>query len=270
MPTRTPLPVGGRGCVAITLRDGSIVLEGQATIVSTAQDRKRKGMTLRFSTLDGDSRALLDHLDRERFRAKMTPVPGTLKVRPGPELLADARAPGSEQVECVVVGKFRSPDDDADAEDDPAARDVDLIAKRGGGAGAATDTVQMWKRVPVIARPVATMLPTEPMSALAVLGEPPALPAPPALAPLAPPALAPRPTTPAPEPPARIAVGSRPLLGRSEASARDARHAAAGPTAKVVRHGGSFDDTDGRPMWIPIALVAAVLAIVALVVYIAR
>jgi hypothetical protein len=200
VPTQTPLAAGGRGRVVITLRDGRVVIDGQVTVVATARDKGCKGMTLRFSALDGDSRAMLDHLDRERFRAKMTPVPGVLVARPGTAPIAEASAPPA-QADCVVVGRLPSADDpDEDAEVD---------ADRAEG------------------RPTQRM-----REAIA-------------------PALAPRPTMRAPVPPAKIAVGSRPLV-------------------RVARTGTATGAPDVRPMWIPIALLVAVGALLALAVHIAR
>jgi hypothetical protein len=281
VPTRTPLAVGSRGRLAVTLRDGSVVLEGQVTVVSTAQDKKRKGMTLRFSVLDAESRALLDHLDRERFRAKPTRLPGTLRARPGPEV-GDAPAPrpqrttgvdgASALAECVVVGRLPSPDDAEPARpraplETQRPPEVEVVAPSGDPSS--TDTVQMWMRIPKIPRPIASALPTERMSAGAIVGEPPAVPVAPAYAP----ALAPRPTTPAPAPPAKIATGSRPLGSRGEAAAAEAeraahapqrseRYLAAGPTARVSR---STDPDEVRPLWVPIALLAAAVALAVLV-----
>src|SRR5678815_2944048 len=60
IPIGDPLPPGGRSRFAVTLRDGGVMIEGEAEIVSSARSPSvlhgRVGMTLRFVEPDEASR----------------------------------------------------------------------------------------------------------------------------------------------------------------------------------------------------------------------
>ncbi len=99
VPCASPLPAGKRGRIAVTLRDGSVMIEGEAEIVSSSAKPSalygRLGMTIRFVEPDDPSKTLLGELERARIALK--PVAPTVAPRPA-EVPAEPRpvapAPG--------------------------------------------------------------------------------------------------------------------------------------------------------------------------------
>ena len=115
VPIREPLPVGRRSRFAVTLKDGGVMIEGEAEIVSSARTASvlhgRVGMTLRFLEPDDASKAMLR--DLEKARLAMRPAPPSVSPRPA-EIPAEPRPvlpPVQGRIdainalaECVVIG----------------------------------------------------------------------------------------------------------------------------------------------------------------------
>jgi PEGA domain-containing protein len=115
VPIREPLPVGRRSRFAVTLKDGGVMIEGEAEIVSSARTASvlhgRVGMTLRFLEPDDASKTMLR--DLEKARLAMRPAPPSVSPRPA-EIPAEPRPvlpPVQGRIdavnalaECVVIG----------------------------------------------------------------------------------------------------------------------------------------------------------------------
>lgn len=115
VPIREPLAIGRRGRFAVTLRDGGVMIEGKAEIISSARTASilhgRVGMTLRFVVPDEASKIMLGEL--EKARLAMRPAPPSMAPRPA-ELPAEPRpVPPPVQgridavnalAECVAIG----------------------------------------------------------------------------------------------------------------------------------------------------------------------
>ena len=115
IPIAEPLPPGRRHRFAVTLRDGGVMIEGEAEIVSAARMPSvlhgRIGMTLKFVEPDDPSRTTLGEL--ERARLSMRPPPPSVPPRPA-ELPAEPRPlppPAQGRIdavnalaECVAIG----------------------------------------------------------------------------------------------------------------------------------------------------------------------
>src|SRR5215468_3893362 len=115
IPIGDPLPPGGRSRFAVTLRDGGVMIEGEAEIVSSARVPSvmhgRVGMTLRFVEPDDASRTTLSEL--EKARLAMKPAPPSVPPRPA-DIPAEPRpVPPPVQgridavnalAECVAIG----------------------------------------------------------------------------------------------------------------------------------------------------------------------
>jgi len=115
VPIAEPLAVGCRARFAVTLRDGGVMIEGEAEVISAARAPSvlhgRVGMTLRFLHLDEPSKITLSEL--EKARLAMKPAPPSVPPRPA-TLPAEPRAvppPVQGRVdavnalaECVAIG----------------------------------------------------------------------------------------------------------------------------------------------------------------------
>jgi hypothetical protein len=115
IPIGEPLPPGGRSRFAVTLRDGGVMIEGEAEVVSSARAPSvlhgRVGMTLRFVEPDAASRTTLNEL--EKARLAMKPPPPSVPPRPA-DIPAEPRpVPPPVQgridavnalAECVAIG----------------------------------------------------------------------------------------------------------------------------------------------------------------------
>ncbi|HEX3759501.1 MAG TPA: hypothetical protein VHW23_12380, partial [Kofleriaceae bacterium] len=115
IPIGDPLPPGQRSRFAVTLRDGGVMIEGEAEIVSSARVPSvlhgRIGMTLRFVEPDEASRTTLSEL--EKARLAMKPAPPSVPPRPA-DIPAEPRPvppPAQGRIdavnalaECVVIG----------------------------------------------------------------------------------------------------------------------------------------------------------------------
>jgi hypothetical protein len=115
VPMGEPLPSGCRGRFAVTLKDGGVMIEGEAEVTSSARTASvvhgRVGMTLRFLEPDAASKTLLGEL--EKARLAMRPAPPSVSPRPA-EVPAEPRpVPPPVQgridainalAECVAIG----------------------------------------------------------------------------------------------------------------------------------------------------------------------
>jgi len=84
VPIGEPLQIGRRARFAVTLRDGGVMIEGHAEVISSAWTASvlhgRVGMTLRFLESDEASQTTLGEL--ERARLAMRPAPPSIPPRP--------------------------------------------------------------------------------------------------------------------------------------------------------------------------------------------
>lgn len=122
VPTSTPAPALHHGRFAITLKDGSVMVEGEAEIASSSTRPSalygRTGMTLHFTSVDEPSRAALNALEKAKLSIKVTSHAAALQARPS-RLAAPIEHPpvkvagGSVDktlvlAECVLVGDAAS------------------------------------------------------------------------------------------------------------------------------------------------------------------
>ncbi|MEO7734865.1 MAG: hypothetical protein ABIY55_28175, partial [Kofleriaceae bacterium] len=115
VPIAAPFAIGRRGRFAVTLRDGGVMVEGEAEVVSSARTPSvlhgRVGMTLKFVEPDPASKTMLAEL--EKARLSMRPPPPSVAPRPA-TIPAQPRAiPPAAQgridavnalAECVAIG----------------------------------------------------------------------------------------------------------------------------------------------------------------------
>jgi len=116
VPIAQPLASGRRGRFAVTLRDGGVMIEGEAEVVSSARTPSvlhgRVGMTLRFTEPDATSKTILGEL--EKARLAMRPPPPSVAPRPATIPTAPRPVPPPPQgrvdavnalAECVAIGE---------------------------------------------------------------------------------------------------------------------------------------------------------------------
>jgi hypothetical protein len=115
IPIASPIPAGRKGRFAVTLKDGGVMIEGDAEIISSATTPSvlhgRVGMTLRFADLDIKSKTVLVEL--EQARLAMKPQPPSVPPRPA-AVPAEPRAKvptiagridtNNALAECVAIG----------------------------------------------------------------------------------------------------------------------------------------------------------------------
>jgi hypothetical protein len=115
IPAAAPLPAGRRGRIALTLKDGGVMIEGEAEILQSSAKptvlHGRPGMTVKFVDADEPSKIVIGEL--ERARLAMKPAPTTVAPRPAavpaeprpippvPNGRIDA---ANALAECVVIG----------------------------------------------------------------------------------------------------------------------------------------------------------------------
>lgn len=115
VPIADPLPSGKKGRFALTLKDGGVMVEGEAEIVSSARTPSvlygRVGMTIKFLVPDEPSKTTLGELEKARLALK--PTPPTIAPRPA-DVPAEPRPkppPATGRIdyvnalaECVAIG----------------------------------------------------------------------------------------------------------------------------------------------------------------------
>ncbi|MGE5184402.1 MAG: hypothetical protein ACM31C_20170, partial [Acidobacteriota bacterium] len=115
VPTAEPLPAGKAGRLALTLKDGGVMIEGEAQVVTSSAKPQglhgRAGMTIKFVEPDDFSKTVITEL--EKARLAMKPAPPSVPPRPA-QVPAEPRpvppATGGRidaanaLAECVVIG----------------------------------------------------------------------------------------------------------------------------------------------------------------------
>jgi hypothetical protein len=115
VPVAEPLPAGRRGRIALALKDGGVMIEGEAEVVASSARpsgiHARVGMTLKWVEPDEPSKTVIAEL--EKARLAMKPAPPTVPPRPA-DIPAAPRpvppAPGGRidaanaLAECVLIG----------------------------------------------------------------------------------------------------------------------------------------------------------------------
>jgi hypothetical protein len=115
IPSAGPLPAGRRGRLALTLKDGGVMIEGEAEILQSSNKPTvlygRPGMTVKFIAPDEPSKIVIGEL--EKARLAMKPAPSSVPPRPAdvpPEPRPQVPAIGgridaaNSLAECVVIG----------------------------------------------------------------------------------------------------------------------------------------------------------------------
>ena len=115
IPVADPLPAGRRGRIALTLKDGGVMIEGEVEVIACSAKPSalhgRIGMTIRFVEPDEPSKIVLAEL--EKARLAMKPAAPSVAPRPS-DIPPDPRpvppAPGGRidannaLAECVLIG----------------------------------------------------------------------------------------------------------------------------------------------------------------------
>jgi len=115
VPIAAPIPAGRRGRFAVTLKDGGVMIEGEADIVSSATTPSvlhgRVGMTLRFVEPDIKSKTVLVELEQARLAMKpqppsVPPRPAQVPAEPRPKVPTPAGRIDANNAlaECVAIG----------------------------------------------------------------------------------------------------------------------------------------------------------------------
>lgn len=119
IPSAAPLPAGRRGRLALTLKDGGVMIEGDAEVVQSSVKPTvlygRPGMTIKFTGPDEVSKIVIGEL--EKARLAMKPVPPSVPPRPA-DVPAEPRPTvppiggridaANALAECVVIGDASS------------------------------------------------------------------------------------------------------------------------------------------------------------------
>ena len=116
VPIASPFAIGRRGRFAVTLRDGGVMIEGEAEIVSAARTPSvlhgRVGMTLKFLEPDPASKTILGELEKARLSMRppppsVAPRPATIPAQPRPvPPAAQGRIDAVNALaECVAIGE---------------------------------------------------------------------------------------------------------------------------------------------------------------------
>ncbi|MDB4955043.1 MAG: Heat shock protein Hsp70 family protein [Myxococcales bacterium] len=115
IPVPEPLAAGRRGRLALTLKDGGVMIEGEAEVIASSPSPSalhgRIGMTIRFVEPDEPSKIVLGELEKARLAMKpappsVPPRPSAIPATPRPV----APAPGGRidannaLAECVMIG----------------------------------------------------------------------------------------------------------------------------------------------------------------------
>jgi hypothetical protein len=126
VPLASPLPAGKRGRLALTLKDGGVMIEGEAEILQSSARptvlHGRPGMTVKFVEPDAPSKIVIGELEKARLAMKPAPpsvpprpanVPAEPRpVPPTPTGRIDA---ANSLAECVVIGDISKLQDTAAA-----------------------------------------------------------------------------------------------------------------------------------------------------------
>jgi WAS/WASL-interacting protein len=169
IPAAQPLPAGRKGRLALTLKDGGVMIEGEAEILQSSAKptvlHGRPGMTVKFVEPDEPSKTVIGEL--EKARLAMKPAPPTVAPRPTtiPASPRPVVPPPSGRIdaanalaECVVIG-------------DPSALSVTANAPRSAFAVPAIPTAPARPKTP--STPPGAPKPPSPASSPAASAPPP-------------------------------------------------------------------------------------------------
>src|SRR5574338_221663 len=115
VPSAQPLPAGRRGRLAITLKDGGVMIEGDAEILQSSAKptvlHGRPGMTVKFIEPDEPSKIVIGELEKARLAIKPAPPsvpPRPAEIPPSPRPVVPAPSgridAANALAECVVIG----------------------------------------------------------------------------------------------------------------------------------------------------------------------
>ncbi len=115
IPAASPLPAGRRGRLALTLKDGGVMIEGEAEILQSSVKptvlHGRPGMTVKFVEPDEPSKTVIGELEKARLALKpappsVAPRPAAIPAEPRPVPPAPSgRIDATNALaECVVIG----------------------------------------------------------------------------------------------------------------------------------------------------------------------
>jgi len=184
VPIADPLPQGRRGRIAVMLKDGRVMLEGEVEIASSstkpAPVHGRVGMTLRFIEPDEPSKTVLAEL--EKARLAMKPQPSSIPPRSSHDVPAEPRPvppavggridAANALAECVLIGDAgamkEAPRSEAAG---PGKFVIPTIPSMGGPARPKTPSTP-----PALTRPKSTTAVPPPTPALGVKATPPPTP----------------------------------------------------------------------------------------------
>ncbi len=115
VPTNEPLPAGRRGRIALALKNGGVMIDGEAEVVASSQRpsgiHARVGMTLKWVEPDEPSKTVIAELEKARLAMKPAPpsVPARpveipAEPRPTPPAIGGRIDAANALAECVVIG----------------------------------------------------------------------------------------------------------------------------------------------------------------------
>jgi hypothetical protein len=115
IPAASPLPAGRRGRLALTLKDGGVMIEGEAEILQSSVKptvlHGRPGMTVKFVEPDEPSKQVIAELEKARLALKpapsgVTPRPAVIPEhpRPVPPTPSGRIDAANALAECIVIG----------------------------------------------------------------------------------------------------------------------------------------------------------------------
>lgn len=115
IPAAAPLPAGRRGRLALTLKDGGVMIEGEAEVLQSSVRptvlHGRPGMTVKFVEPDEASKQVIAELEKARLAMKpaatsISPRPAEIPAtpRPVPPAPSGRIDAANALAECVVIG----------------------------------------------------------------------------------------------------------------------------------------------------------------------
>ncbi|NVB83823.1 MAG: PEGA domain-containing protein [Kofleriaceae bacterium] len=119
VPAAAPLPAGRKGRIALTLKNGGVMIEGEAEILQSSAKPTvlygRPGMTVKFVETDEPSKLMIVELEKARLAMKpaptsATPRPASIPAEPRPVVPpTGGRIDAANSLaECVVIGDVSS------------------------------------------------------------------------------------------------------------------------------------------------------------------
>ncbi|MDB4960236.1 MAG: hypothetical protein JWP01_235 [Myxococcales bacterium] len=175
VPLAEPLPSGKKARFALTLKDGGVMVEGDAEVVSSARTPSvlygRIGMTLKFTLPDEPSKTTLGELEKARLALKPLPPsvpPRSAQIPAAPRATPPAPSGRIDAVnalaECVAIGELGTTDNADTIPPKNASQKfvVPTIPPMGPGSGRIkAPTVPP---MPVVRPPMSTTLGVQPLA----------------------------------------------------------------------------------------------------------